>query len=104
MHSLRRANITWRQDVAGSAIEASKIAGHSKVNTTLDYTQIGMKRHDTLTRRIQDMSQRAAQKTDLPAAQPNTDLQLRQRERAKAARAARKRNNVVEIRGKETAA
>jgi hypothetical protein len=28
-HSFRRANITWRQQVGGSAIEASKIAGHS---------------------------------------------------------------------------
>jgi hypothetical protein len=29
-----RANITWRQDVGGSSIEASKIVGHSKVDTT----------------------------------------------------------------------
>lgn len=27
LHSLRRANITWRQEVGASAIEASKIAG-----------------------------------------------------------------------------
>jgi hypothetical protein len=55
-----------------------------------------MKRHDTLTRRIQDMRRKAAQKTDLPAA---SDLLLRQRERAKAARAARKDRgaSVVEI-------
>ena len=33
MHSLRRANITWRQEVGASSIEASKIAGHSSVNT-----------------------------------------------------------------------
>jgi len=26
-HSFRRANITWRQEVGGSAIEASRIAG-----------------------------------------------------------------------------
>ncbi len=37
MHSLRRANISWRQEVGGTAIEASKIAGHSKVDTTLDF-------------------------------------------------------------------
>jgi len=30
-HSFRRANITWRQEVGGSSIEASKIAGHSTV-------------------------------------------------------------------------
>jgi integrase len=28
-HSLRRANITWRQEVGGSSIETSQIAGHS---------------------------------------------------------------------------
>jgi hypothetical protein len=48
------ANITWRQDVGGSAVEVSKIAGHSKVDTTLDYTIIGGKRQYTLTRRIQE--------------------------------------------------
>ena len=26
-HSFRRANLTWRQEVGGSAVEASKIAG-----------------------------------------------------------------------------
>jgi integrase len=62
-HSLRRANITWRQDVGGSAIEASKIAGHSKVDTTAEYTIIGGKRHETLTRRIQDMRAKAAKKS-----------------------------------------
>ena len=46
-------------DVGGSAIEASKIAGHSKVDTTLDYTIIGGKRHETLTRRIQDTCPRS---------------------------------------------
>lgn len=99
MHSLRRANISWRQEVGGTAIEASKIAGHSKVDTTLDYTQIAIRRHSTLTRRIQDMRYKAAAKTDLPAAQPATDLLRRQRERAKVARAARKdrRDKVIEI-------
>ena len=96
MHSLRRANITWRQDVGGSAIEASKIAGHTKVDTTLNYTQIGAKRHDTLTRRIQDMRQKAASKAPATA-QPASDLLRRQRDRAKAARAARKHGNVVEM-------
>jgi hypothetical protein len=40
----------WRQDAGGSPIEASKIADHSKVATTLGYMVIGMKCHDTLTR------------------------------------------------------
>jgi hypothetical protein len=35
-HSLGRANFAWRLDVGGNAIETSKIAGHSKVDTTLD--------------------------------------------------------------------
>jgi len=37
-HSFRRANITWRQEVGGSSIEASKIAGHSTVRMTEEYT------------------------------------------------------------------
>ncbi len=45
------------------------------------------------------MRYKAAAKTDLPAAQPATDLLRRQRERAKIARAARKdrRDKVSEI-------
>ena len=34
-HSFRRANITWRQQVGGSAIEASKIARHSDLEMTV---------------------------------------------------------------------
>ena len=40
-HSCRRANIAWRQEVGGSAIEASKIAGHSEVDMTGEYTFVG---------------------------------------------------------------
>jgi integrase len=53
LHSLRRANITWRQEVGASSIEASKIAGHSSVNMTNDYTHVQLKRQDDLTRAIQ---------------------------------------------------
>ena len=53
-HSLRRANITWRQEVGGSSIEASKIAGHSTVRMTEEYTKIQLTRQDALTRLIQD--------------------------------------------------
>lgn len=53
-HSFRRANITWRQEVGGSSIEASKIAGHSTVRMTEAYTQIQLNRQDALTRLIQD--------------------------------------------------
>jgi integrase len=53
-HSFRRANITWRQEVGGSSIEASKIAGHSTVRMTEEYTKIQLTRQDELTRRIQE--------------------------------------------------
>jgi integrase len=43
-HSFRRANITWRQEVGGSSIEASKIAGHSTVRMTEEYTKIQLTR------------------------------------------------------------
>lgn len=50
--SLRRANITLRQEVGASAIEASRIAGHSKVNMTGEYTIVQLKRQHELTRKI----------------------------------------------------
>jgi len=49
-HSCRRANITWRQEVGGSAIEASKIAGHSEINITGEYTFVGLDWQEALTR------------------------------------------------------
>jgi len=52
-HSFRRANITWRQEVGGSAIEASKIAGHSDLEMTNEYTIVAPERQNELTRRIQ---------------------------------------------------
>jgi integrase len=53
-HSFRRANITWRQEVGGSSIEASKIAGHSTVRMTEEYTKIQLTRQEELTRKIQE--------------------------------------------------
>ena len=56
-HSFRRANITWRQQVGGSAItiEASKIAGHSdSLEMTGEYTFVTARASRTsLARRIQ---------------------------------------------------
>jgi integrase len=52
-HSFRRANITWRQEVGGSSIEASKIAGHTTIRMTEEYTKIQLARQEELTRRIQ---------------------------------------------------
>jgi integrase len=60
LHSLRRANITWRQEVGASAIEASKIAGHSSVNMTNDYTHVQLRRQDNLTRAIQKRLKKVA--------------------------------------------
>jgi integrase len=53
LHSFRRANITWRQEVGGSAIEASKIAGHHDLEMTSAYTFVAPERQNELTRRIQ---------------------------------------------------
>ena len=61
-HSLRRANITWRQEVGGSSIETSKIAGHASTAITEEYTFVQLKRQDELTRRIQDKRAKAAKK------------------------------------------
>jgi integrase len=59
-HSFRRANITWRQQVGGSAIEASKIAGHSDLEMTGQYTFVTAERQNELTRRIQQKLSNAA--------------------------------------------
>lgn len=52
-HSLRRANITWRQEVGGSSIETSQIAGHANTKITAEYTVVQLRRQEELTRRIQ---------------------------------------------------
>ncbi len=62
LHSFRRANITMRQEEGGSAIEASKIAGHATLSQTGDYTVVQLKRQDELTRAIQDRVARAREK------------------------------------------
>jgi integrase len=62
LHSFRRANITMRQEEGGSAIEASKIAGHATVSQTGDYTVVQLKRQEELTRAIQHRVARAREK------------------------------------------
>jgi len=74
-HSFRRANITWRQEVGGSAIEASKIAGHSDLEMTGEYTFVAPERQNELTRRIQEKLAKAGKQTeeqagDAPLPQP----------------------------------
>jgi integrase len=63
-HSFRRANITWRQQVGGSAIEASKIAGHSDLEMTGQYTFVAPERQNELTRRIQQRLAEAERKPE----------------------------------------
>jgi hypothetical protein len=43
--------MTWRQQVGGSAIEASKIAGHSDFEMMREYTCVTPDRQNELTRR-----------------------------------------------------
>jgi len=62
LHSFRRANITMRQEEGGSAIEASKIAGHATVSQTGDYTVVQLKRQEELTRAIQSRVAKAREK------------------------------------------
>jgi integrase len=61
-HSFRRANITWRQEVGWSSIEASKIAGHASVRMTEEYTFVQIKRQEELTRRVQGKLAKATQR------------------------------------------
>jgi len=72
-HSFRRANITWRQQVGGSALEASKIAGHSTLEITAEYTLVPPERQNELTRRIQEKLTRAAAATVQPLQAPPAD-------------------------------
>jgi integrase len=72
-HSLRRANITWRQEVGGSAIEASRIAGHANTKITEEYTFVQLKRQDDLTRRIQDKRAKAAKRAKKIAEMPKKE-------------------------------
>jgi len=63
-HSYRRANITWRQEVGGSAIEASRIAGHTNIEMTSEYTFVAPERENELTRRIQQKLAAAAKQKE----------------------------------------
>jgi hypothetical protein len=47
------ALITWRQEVGGSSIETSQIAGHANTKITEEYTVVQLRRQEELTRRIQ---------------------------------------------------
>ena len=71
---------TCRQEVGGSSIETSKIAGHASTAITEEYTLVGMKRLDELTRRIQEKRTKARREFVGPIGQslrrPCTNLLL----------------------------
>src|SRR5260370_3121985 len=69
LHTLRRANITWRQEVGGSSIEASQIAGHANSKMTGEYTVVQLRRPEELTRRV--LGKRAHGGPSPPESQPN---------------------------------
>ena len=82
LHSFRRANITWRQAVGGSAIEASKIAGHRDLEMTSEYTFVAPERQNELTRRIQQkLAEARKDQTEptiaVPPASPTSEERLR---------------------------
>lgn len=62
-HSLRRANITWRQEVGGSSIETSQIAGHANTKMTEEYTVVQLRRQEELTLRIQAKRMKAGKRS-----------------------------------------
>jgi integrase len=62
-HSLRRANITWLQEVGGSSIETSQIAGHANTKITEAYTVVQLRRQEELTRRVQSKRMKAAKRS-----------------------------------------
>ena len=53
MHSFRRGLVTKFQEVGGTAIEAQKTAGHSKVDTTSEYIILQRPRQEEIVRRVQ---------------------------------------------------
>ena len=55
---------TWSASMGGSAIEASKIAGHSDLEMTGEYTFVTPERQNELTRRIQEKIADAGRKPD----------------------------------------
>jgi integrase len=100
-HSFRRANITWRQEVGGSAIEASKIAGHSEVDMTGEYTFVGIDRQEALTKAIQERLANVAPKDDGPSP---TDPQREQAARARRAKQEKQQAKIIEMPRKNSAA
>src|ERR1039458_160553 len=73
-HPFRRANITWRQQVGGRAIEATKIAGHSDLEMTGEYTFFMPERQNELTRRSQEKLARAIEQVQSTQEGPSPEV------------------------------
>lgn len=69
-HSLPRATITWGPEACGSAIEASKIAGHADLEMTGEYTFVPPERRNELTRHVQKKLANAGAKATAEPAPP----------------------------------
>ena len=50
MHTFRRLNVSWRQEVGATPFEAMKAAGHAKPSTTWDYTVTDIERDPSVAR------------------------------------------------------
>ncbi len=60
MHTFRRLNVTWRQEVGATPIEAQKAAGHASLDMTYLYTQTDEAREREHVGRILDRLKPAA--------------------------------------------
>jgi integrase len=91
LHSLRRANISWRQKHGGaSSIEASKLAGHASVEMTNEYTFVDLERQRETTSGI---SARLADARAVCAASDAERDEVRARlAKARAAKAAKRKH------------
>ena len=67
MHTFRRLNVTWRQEVGATPIEAQKAAGHASLDMTFLYTQTDEAREREHVGRILERLKPAAE------VQPGTD-------------------------------
>jgi hypothetical protein len=54
MHTFRRLNISWRQEVGATQFEAIKAAGHAKPSTTWLYTITDAERVREHVKRMQE--------------------------------------------------
>jgi integrase len=63
MHTFRRLNISWRQEVGATSFEAQKAAGHAKPSTTWEYTVTDADRERQHVARILDRVRPASDQT-----------------------------------------